>query len=366
MTLLYIGLKRKRVRGAAYDELIEEFVTAVQEVFPEALIQFEDFANHNVFRLLKEYENRTCCFNDDIQGTASVTLAGIYSALRITGNRLSDHRFLFLGAGEAGIGAGDLMVAALKEEGLSEAEARRKCWFVDSKGLVVSSRIGLSDRKRLYAHDHEFVSDFLDAVESVKPTAIIGVSGKPKMFTPQVLEAMARLNHRPIVFSLSNPTCKTECTAEEAYKWTQGRAIFASGSPFDPVSMDGRTFVPAQGNNVYIFPGLGLGAIACVSRRVTSEMFLVAAQTLARHVSADELAEGRDSSRALPRIRQVSEAIACEVAKVAYGRGLAIVPEPEDLSAYIKSVMYLSGICAVHIARLALLSRLRLLNYTGG
>jgi malate dehydrogenase (oxaloacetate-decarboxylating)(NADP+) len=336
---LYIGLKRRRVRGDAYYELIDEFVAAVQEVFPEAVIQFEDFANHNAFRLLREYENKVCCFNDDIQGTASVTLAGIYSSLRIIGNGLRDHRFLFLGAGEAGIGAGDLIVSALKEEGLSEAEARQKCWFVDSKGLVVSGRTDLSSRKQIYAHDHEFVSDFLEAVESVRPTAIIGVSGKPKMFTRSVLEAMARLNERPIVFSLSNPTCKTECTAEEAYTWTQGRAIFASGSPFDPVSAHGRTFTPAQGNNVYIFPGVGLAAIACASTRVTNEMFLAAAQTLAKHVSVDELAEGRVYP-ALPRIREVSEAIACEVAKVAYKRGLAAVPEPEDLMGYIKSVMY--------------------------
>ena len=336
---LYIGLRQRRLRGEVYDELIEEFIVAVQQVFPGALIQFEDFANANAFRLLQRYRDEVCCFNDDIQGTAAVTLAGLYSALRISGGRLKDQKFLFLGAGEAGIGTGDLTVSALMAEGLSLDEARRHIWFVDSKGLVVKSRTDLTGHKLDYAHDHEFLPDLLTAVEALKPTGIIGVSGKPRMFSRPVLEAMAGCNDRPIVFSLSNPTSQTECTAEEAYTWTGGRAIFASGSPFDPVTVNGRTFVPAQGNNVYIFPGVGMGVIACWARHVTDEMFFVAAKTLAKLVSEDDLEQGRIFPP-LPKIREVSSAIASAVAEVAYRGGLATKPRPDDLPEYINSLVY--------------------------
>jgi len=311
----------------------------VEEVFPRALMQFEDFANVNAFRLLERYRERLCCFNDDIQGTAAVTLAGIYSALRITGGRLRDQKFLFLGAGEAGLGTADLTVSALVGAGLAPKEAREHCWFVDSKGLVVKSRSDLSGHKRVYAHDHEFIPDFLTAVETLKPTAIIGVSGKARMFTQPILEAMARINARPLVFSLSNPTSNTECTAEEAYTWTEGRAIYTSGSPFDPVVFQGKKFVPAQGNNVYIFPGVGLGAIACQSRQVTDEMFSVAARTLASMVSDEDLEQG-SLFPPLPRIREVSAAIAAAVAEVAYAQDLAAAPRPDDLPAFIRSLMY--------------------------
>jgi malate dehydrogenase (oxaloacetate-decarboxylating)(NADP+) len=336
---LYIGLKQRRLRGEAYEQLLDEFVCAVQEVFPGALIQFEDFANHNAFLLLQNYQNKVCCFNDDIQGTAAVTLAGIYAAVRVAGNKLEDQKFLFLGAGEAGIGTGDLIVSALVEQGLTESEARQRCWFVDSTGLVVRARTDLNERKRMYAHDQEFHSDFLDCIEAIKPTAIIGVSGKPRMFTRQVLETMARLNERPIIFSLSNPTSKTECSAEEAYTWTAGRAIFASGSPFDAVTIHGKTFIPAQGNNVYIFPGVGLGVIASRARYVTDEMFLAAARTLSQHVSYADIWQGRVYPP-LRSIREVSLAIAVEVAEVAYRRGLTRDPRPDDVEAYIRSTMY--------------------------
>ena len=336
---LYIGLRQRRLRGEAYNELIDEFIVATQQMFPGVLIQFEDFANRNAFRLLQKYQNRICCFNDDIQGTASVTLAGIYSATHITGGKLKDQKILFLGAGEAGTGTGNLMVAAMVDEGLTEEEARERFWFVDSKGLVVKSRTNLDERKLLYAHDYEFIPDFLGCVEALKPTAIIGVSGKPHMFTQQVLEAMTRINERPIVFSLSNPTSKTECTAYDAYTWTNGRAIFASGSPFDSVTVHNQTFVPAQGNNVYIFPGMGLGVIASGAAYVTDEMFLVAARTLSRQVSYADLSQG-SVYPSLPKIRDVSTAIAVEVAETAYKRGLALVPRPDDLASYIKSLMY--------------------------
>jgi malate dehydrogenase (oxaloacetate-decarboxylating)(NADP+) len=336
---LYIGLKHRRLRGAVYDELIEEFVMAVQQVFPSALIQFEDFGNMNAFRLLRKYRDKICTFNDDIQGTAAVTLSCLYSAMRITKGKIKDQKILFLGAGEAGRGTGELIVSALVDERLSEQEARSRCWFVDSKGLVVKRRTDLTGGKRLFAHDHEFLNDFLAVVESLKPTAIIGVSGKPGMFTKPVLEAMASFNERPIVFALSNPTSKVECTAEEAYTWTEGRAIFASGSPFEPVTVRGKTFVPAQGNNVYIFPGVGLGVISSWARSVTDEMFLAAARALAEMVSETDLKQGRIIP-SLTRIREVSLSIATAVAEVSYQRGIATKPKPDNLSEHIKSMMY--------------------------
>jgi malate dehydrogenase (oxaloacetate-decarboxylating)(NADP+) len=336
---LYIGLPERRLRGQAFDELVEEFVTGVQEIFPKACIQLEDFGNTNAFRLLHHYRDRVCTFDDDIQGTAGVTLAGLYAALRITGNKLADQKFLFLGAGEAGIGIGDLIVTGLMAEGMSEAEARLRCWFVDSKGLVVKSRADLVEHKLPYAHDHVPLTDFLAAVESLKPTALLGVSGKPRTFTKPVVEAMARLNRRPILFALSNPTSKSECTAEEAYTWSEGRAIFASGSPFPPVTYKSKAFVPGQGNNAYIFPGVGLGVIASEAIRVTDEMFFVAAKTLADLVTEDDLSQGRIYP-SLTRIREVSAIIATAVSDVAFRRGLTAMTRPADLAGYVKKQMY--------------------------
>jgi malate dehydrogenase (oxaloacetate-decarboxylating)(NADP+) len=336
---LYVGTPVKRLRGPLYDELVEELVTSVQQMFPLACLQFEDFGNANAFKLLHRYENRICTFNDDIQGTAGVTLAGLYSASRLTGVKLADMRMLFLGAGEAGIGIGDLIVDALRAEGVAEDAARRQCWFVDSKGLVVRSRTDLVEHKLRFAHDHAPVADLLAAVEALKPHALIGVSGMPATFTQPVLQAMARLNARPVIFALSNPTSKSECTAEQAYTWTDGRAVFASGSPFAPVTLAGRTHVSGQGNNSYIFPGVGLGVIASRSSRVTNEMFFVAAKALAGLVTADDLAVGRIYPD-LARIREVSGAIALAVAETAFARGLARQSRPADLAAHVKAQMY--------------------------
>jgi malate dehydrogenase (oxaloacetate-decarboxylating)(NADP+) len=335
----YIGIKEPRLRGEAYDELVEEFVMAVQEQFPHALLQFEDFANTNAFRLLEKYRNRICTFNDDVQGTASVTLAGIYSALRLTGGQLKDQKILFLGAGEAGIGIADLIVSGMMEEGITEEEARAQCWFVDSHGLVVKSRTDLAHHKLPYAHEHEPMTDLLTAVEALKPTALIGVSGQPRTFTQEIVERMAEYNEKPMVFALSNPTSKAECTAEEAYTWSNGRAIFASGSPFDPVTYNGKTYVPGQGNNSYIFPGVGLGVIAVAAKRVTDEMFMTAAKTLALQVSETDLDMGRIYPP-LQDIRKVSSTIAVAVAEVAYKRGLATTPRPDDLLAHVKAHMF--------------------------
>jgi len=336
---LYIGLQHPRLRGQVYDEMIEEFVLAVQQVYPGAMIQFEDFANRNAFRLLQRYRDQVCCFNDDIQGTAAVTVAGILSAMRITGGNLKEQRFLFLGAGEAGLGTGNLMAAALMEAGLNVEEARQCCWYFDSKGLIVKERTDLTGHKLLYAHDHPPVGDFQAAIEALRPQAIIGVSGQPKRFTPEILATMSRINDRPIVFSLSNPTSKAECTAEEAYTWTEGRAVFASGSPFDPVTTHGKKLFPAQGNNVYIFPGVGMGVMASGAVRVTDEMFLKAARIVAGKVTEDDLEQGRVYP-ALPRIREVSLAVAVAVAEEAYASGLAGRPRPDDLSEYIRSLMF--------------------------
>lgn len=336
---MYIGLKQRRLRGAAYDDFIEEFIVAVTEVFPRTLVQFEDFGNLNAFRLLERYRERLCTFNDDIQGTAAVALAGLYSALRIKGGKLQDQKFLIVGAGEAGIGIAELTVAALMDEGLTVAEAGERCWFVDSKGLVVKSRGDLTGRKLRYAHDHESIYDLATVVETLKPTAIIGVSGKHGLFARPVLEAMARVNDRPIVFPLSNPTSKAECTAAEAYSATAGRAIFASGSPFAPVTFEGKTLVPGQGNNVYIFPGVGLGVIASGARHVIDEMFFAAAKALAAEISTEDLEQGRVYPP-LARIREVAAAVAAAVAEVAYQHNLATKPRPDDILAAIKALMY--------------------------
>jgi malate dehydrogenase (oxaloacetate-decarboxylating)(NADP+) len=335
----YIGLRQKRLSGTAYDEFVDEFITAARKVFPGVVIQFEDFANHSAFRLLHKYRDKACVFNDDIQGTAAVALAGLLSALRVSGSKLTDQKVLFLGAGEAATGIADLVVSAMMAQGASEAEAVRRNWLVDSRGLVVKNRPGLTEHKLRYAHDQTPIGDFLTAIQTLKPTAIIGVAAVGGAFTPEVLQTMARINDQPIVFALSNPTSKAECSAEEAYRHTGGRALFACGSPYDPVELDGKRFVPRQGNNSYIFPGVGLGAIASGARLMTDEMFMAAAQTLAHLVSEADIKQG-SLYPALPRIREVSAHIAVAVAEVAYKRGLATRPAPNDLMAYVESQMY--------------------------
>jgi len=281
------------------------------------IIQFEDFANHNAFRLLDTYRDRICTFNDDIQGTAAVVLAGIFSAMRIKGGTLADEKLLFLGAGEAATGIANLTVTAMASRGVDPAEARKKIWLFDSKGLVEKSRKDLAPQKRPYAHEHAPIGDFLSAVKVLKPTAIIGLAAVGGTFTQEVLRAMTDCNMRPIVFALSNPTSKAECTAQQAYQWTDGRALFACGSPFAPVPVGGKTLVPRQGNNSYIFPGVGLGAIACGATRIVEEMFLAAADALASLVTPADLDQGR-LYPPLADIRIASAHIAAAVAAVAY------------------------------------------------
>ena len=336
---LYLGLQQPRARGPEYDELVDEFVAAARELFPSVVIQFEDFANHSAFRLLDRYRDRMPVFNDDIQGTAAVTLAGLFSALRVTGRRLGEQTILFQGAGEAATGIANLTVAAMVADGLDLDAARRRCWLVDSRGLVVAGRDDLAAHKRPFAHDHPSVSSLLGAVRAIGPTAIIGVAAVGGAFTPEVLAEMARRNERPIVFALSNPTSKSECTAEEAYAATNGRALFACGSPFDPVTLGGRTFVPRQGNNSYIFPGVGLGAIVSRTSRISDAMFMAAAKTLARQVEPADLEQG-SLYPALSRVRDVSARIAAAVVEVAVAEGLARGAPAADALALVKSRMY--------------------------
>jgi malate dehydrogenase (oxaloacetate-decarboxylating)(NADP+) len=337
---LYAGVPQRRLAAPEYDAFVEEFMQAVAERFPRALVQFEDFGNTNAFRILNAHRRRACCFNDDIQGTASVSLAGLYAALPLLRSpRLSAQTIVFLGAGEAGIGIADLVVRALTSEGLSEEDARRRCWFVDSKGLVVSSRSDLAAHKRRYAQDHEWLPDLPSAVSALQPSVLIGVSGQPHTFTRPVIETMSATNDRPLILALSNPTAHSECTAGEAYSWSNGRAIFASGSPFPPVDLGPETFIPRQANNAYVFPGLGLGIMACGARRVTDEMFLIAARTLAAAVTDADRRRGAIFPP-LEGIRDVSVSIAAAVARVAYEQDLASLPRLDNLEALVRSQMY--------------------------
>lgn len=335
----YLGLRRPRLRGLEYDEFVAEFMEAVQAVRPGCLVQFEDFGNRNAFRLLERWRQNACMFNDDIQGTAAVTLAGLISALRLTGERLVDQRILFLGAGEAGVGIGDLITLALVEEGLTLTEARQHLWFFDSQGLIVAARQGLAEHKVRYAHQASPCDSFEKAVELLKPTVLIGVSTSAGAFHQGIIERMSELNQRPILFALSNPTSRAECTAEQAYRWSQGQAIFSSGSPFAPVHYEGRLLVPGQGNNAYIFPGVGLGVLASRARHVSDSMFSAAARVLANCVEESDLALGRVYP-ALSQIRQVSRKIAEEVARVAFAEGVAEPQETESIENLVGSMIW--------------------------
>jgi malate dehydrogenase (oxaloacetate-decarboxylating)(NADP+) len=336
---LYLGLRQSRVRGGAYMAFVEEFVAAVQQLYPKCCIQWEDFANMNAVPILERYRNEICTFNDDIQGTAGVALAGILASLRITKQKITDQRFLFLGAGSAGTGIAELISQAMAEAGMDIHEARRRNPLFDVNGLLVTSRNDLADFQRPFAQDRPPISTFVEAVKALKPTGIIGVSGIPKLFTREVIETMAELNQRPIIFPYSNPTSRSECTAEEAYCWSDGRAIFASGSPFPPVDIDGRKFVPNQGNNVYIFPAMAMALFATEAKRVTDDMFLTAAQAIAEQVSEDNLAAGLIYP---PRegIFGASLHVAERVAACIFDQGLARTPRPDDVGALIRARVY--------------------------
>ncbi|KAJ7557363.1 hypothetical protein O6H91_05G123700 [Diphasiastrum complanatum] len=339
----YIGLRQKRATGQEYDDLIHEFMFAVKQEYGEKiLVQFEDFANHNAFKLLAKYRETHLVFNDDIQGTAAVALAGVLAALRLTGGNLADQRYVFLGAGEAGTGIAELIATETSRTAkISIEEARKKLWLVDSQGLVTKSRFeSLQHFKQNYAHEHEPCEDLLSTVKALKPTILIGTSGKGGTFTKEAIEALASFNEKPVIFALSNPTSQSECTAEQAYTWTKGRCVFASGSPFNPVTIDGKTYYPGQSNNAYIFPGMGLGCVISGAIRVHDDMFLVAAETLASLVTKEHLKEGLVFPP-LQDIRKISAHIAADVAAKAYDLGLATrLPRPADLLAYAESCQY--------------------------
>ncbi|KAL6523473.1 hypothetical protein OROGR_017076 [Orobanche gracilis] len=339
----YIGLKQKRATGTEYFDLLHEFMTAVKQNYGEkVLIQFEDFANHNAFELLAKYGTTHLVFNDDIQGTASVVLSGIVASLKLLGGTLGDHTFLFLGAGEAGTGIAELIALEMsKQSKVPLEEARKKICLVDSKGLIVASRKeSLQHFKKPWAHEHEPINNLVDAVKAIKPSALIGTSGVGQTFTKEVLEAMASFNEKPLIMALSNPTSQSECTAEDAYNWTEGRAIFASGSPFDHVEFDGKKHVPGQANNAYIFPGLGFGLVISGAIRVHDDMLLAASEALAGQVTQEHYDKGMIYPP-LSNIRNISAHIAAKVAAKAYELGLATrLPRPADLVKYAESCMY--------------------------
>jgi malate dehydrogenase (oxaloacetate-decarboxylating)(NADP+) len=318
---------------------VDELMSALDEVFPGALVQFEDFATANAIGLLARYRERACVFNDDIQGTAAAVLAALLVAGRATGRPLADERLLFLGAGAAAGGIADLVITALRQAGLTQSEARRGIAMFDAHGLVVAGRAGLNDTARRYALEHAPVAGLAEAVRALRPTALIGVSGQPGLFTREVLEALAEVSPRPAVFALSNPTSRAECSAEQAYRWTGGRALFSSGSPCASLELHGRRFAPSQTNNAYVFPGVGLAVVASGARRVTEGMFLAAATALAGMADETLLAAGA-LLPPIDRIREVSLRVAVAVARVAIGEGLATRELPEDLEGHLRAAMY--------------------------
>ena len=337
---LYLGLRRPRPSTEELVEFVDEFVEAVQEVFPLCCIHFEDWTGSDAVHLLARYRDQVCCYNDDIQGTAGVTLAGLLAALKVTGGKLRDQRILFLGAGSAAIGLAGLIASATVQDGMSLREAQARLSMFDVNGLLEPSRQDLFDFQQPYAHPHPPTRDFVAAIESLKPTAIIGVSTVGKTFTRPVVEAMARLNERPIIFALSNPTEHAECTPAEAYEWSKGKALYAAGVQFPPVNYGGRSLLPGQANNLYIFPAVGMAIYATQTKRVTDEMFIEAAQALADQVTPGQLAQGQ----LYPPQADILETeikVAARVAKVVFDNELARVGRPADCEAFIRSHVYM-------------------------
>jgi len=336
---LYPGIRQKRVTGKAYDNFIEAFVKAITKVYPKLCIQWEDFAGVNAIRILDKYRDKICTFNDDIQGTAAIAVAGFIAVSRLLDKPFKEQKFLFLGAGAAAFGIADMLVKKFQRDGLSEEEAYKRCWMFDVNGLLVKSRNDIAEHQKQFAHDAEPSNDFAASILKIKPTAIIGVSTVGGAFTQQVVENMSSINERPIIFPYSNPTSHSECTAEQAYTWSKGKAIFASGSPFAPVTYNGKTFTPGQGNNVFIFPALGLAIYATEAKRVTDEMLLTASEAVAEQISEEDFANGLIYPP-IKNIREVSVNVAVKVAEEIFRSELARVKKPKNIRKFIVSKMY--------------------------
>ena len=336
---LYLGMRKPRPATEDLYSFVDEFVQAVQEVFPKCCIHFEDWTGKDAVHLLKRYRDKYCVYNDDVQGTAGITLAGMINAAKVKGTKLKDEKYLFLGAGSAGIGLADLLCSALVKQGMSLKEAQSQVYMFDINGLLESTRKDLFDFQLPYAHQHAPTRDFVAAIESIKPTTIIGVSTIGGAFNQKVIEAMARTNERPVILALSNPTEHAECTPEQAYSWSKGKAIYAAGVQFPPVHYNGQTFLPGQANNFYIFPAVGMAIFATQAKRVTDEMFIEAGQAVADQVPYELLKQGL----LYPLQSNILESeiqTAARVAKLVFDSGLATVPRPADIVAFIRKHVY--------------------------
>jgi malate dehydrogenase (oxaloacetate-decarboxylating)(NADP+) len=336
---LYLGLRRTRPPTAQLFSFVDEFVEAVQEVFPKCCIHFEDWTGTDAVHLLQRYRDKYCVYNDDVQGTAGITLAGMINATKLKGTKLKDEKYLFLGAGSAGIGLANLLCSALVAQGMTLKDAQSRVYMFDINGLLDSTRKDLVDFQRPYAHQHAPTRDFVAAIESIKPTTIIGVSTIGGAFTQKVVESMSRINERPVILALSNPTEHAECTAEQAYTWSKGKAIYAAGVQFAPVHYNGQTFLPGQANNFYIFPAVGMAIFATQAKRVSDEMFIEAAQAVADQVPPDQLKQGL-LYPLQSNILEVEIQTAARVAKLVFDSDLARVARPADMAGFIRRHVY--------------------------
>jgi malate dehydrogenase (oxaloacetate-decarboxylating)(NADP+) len=336
---LYIGLRRRRPEADELDEFVQEFVDAVQEVFPACCIHFEDWKGTDAIRLLKRYKDKICCFNDDIQGTAGVALAGLIGAMNITGEKLSQQRVLMFGAGSAGIGIANMISSGMQAEGLSNSDALSRINMFDVNGLLTKDRTDLSAEQTVYAADSHPTKDLVEAIRAVKATVLIGVSTVGKTFTREVVQAMTEQTERPVIFALSNPTEHAECSAQEAYEWSEGKAIFAAGVPFDEVTYKGKVFIPGQANNYYLYPGVSLGIYAVKPKRIPDALWIEGARALADLVTPEQ----KEKGMVFPPqkdILAISAAVAERVAKKAFEKGLAQEKQPKDLGTFIRELQY--------------------------
>lgn len=338
---LYLGIRQARPSSEELFAFVDEFVEAVQSVFTDCCIHFEDWTGVDAVHLLARYRDKVCCFNDDIQGTAGITLAGMINACRIKGTRLKDETYLFLGAGSAGIGLSNLLCSALVDEGLTLEEARSRIHMFDIDGLLESSRTDLADFQKPYAHPHKPMplTAFADAVLDFKPSTLIGVSTMGGAFSEEVVSNMAKVNHRPIILALSNPTEHAECTAEQAYQWSKGQVIYASGVQFPPVQYQDKTFMPGQANNFYIFPAVGMAIYVTKPSRVTDALFIEAAKAVAEQVSDAQLAQGL-LYPLQSNILETEIKTAVRVAEMIFAAELTTIPRPADLEAFIRKQIY--------------------------